>query len=602
MLLQLVEPGTTPDPHEERDEIAIGIDLGTTHSLVAITIEGHPYLLRDESGEARLPSVVHLLTSGDLSVEFSEKAASSLSSFKRLMGRSADETRTRTPHKVKGDERLVKLVLGERLLTPVDLSAEVLKALKARAERALGQPIRKAVITVPAYFEEAQRAATRDAAHLADLDVLRLLSEPTAAALSYGLEKGSRGTYLVYDLGGGTFDVSLLALHNEVFQVKATGGNTYLGGDDFDRLIADHWMSLEGGDFTALSFGDQKTLLSEARKAKETLSTQDFYRGEKSLGSDTLKMLSLPLIQKTLELAKGVLRDAKVMPEDLTGILLVGGSTRMPLVKEAVSNAFPCPLYDDLNPDEVVAMGAALQAHALTYGASQLLLDVTPLSLGIETMGGLIEKIIHRNAPIPCRKTQTFTTFEDGQTAMALHVVQGEREFAADCRSLARFEFHDIPPFPAGIARIEVTFALDVDGLLTVSAQEKTTGRTARLEVKPSFGLDPEEMARMIRQSQVFGREDMESRLLEQRRVEAARLLHDLESALCKDGDLLSLQEHQVLIHMAEELKQVKEQRDRVVLEKALKILHEKSLPFAERRMNRAIQQALQGKSLDEVA
>ncbi len=600
MLLQLVEPGTTPDPHETQDEIAVGIDLGTTHSLAAVTIDGRPRLLRDESGEARLPSIVHLLESGELSVDPPEKVVASAASFKRLMGRGADETRI--SHKIKENEALVKFVLGERALTPVELSAEVLKALKSRAEKALGQPVQKAVITVPAYFEEAQRSATRDAAHLAGLDVLRLLSEPTAAALAYGLEKGSRGTYLVYDLGGGTFDVSLLTLHNEVFQVKATGGNTHLGGDDFDRLIVDHWTVLEGRPFTTLSVEDQKTLLSEARRAKEMLSTQDVYNAQRCLDTQTLKTLIFPLIQETLALAEGVLRDAKIRPEELTGILLVGGSTRMPLIKEAVSKTFPCPLYDELNPDEVVAMGAALQAHALTYGASQLLLDVTPLSLGLETMGGLVEKIIHRNAPIPCRKTQTFTTFEEGQTAMALHVVQGEREFATNCRSLARFEFHDIPPFPAGIARIEVSFALDADGLLTVSAQEKTTGKTIRLEVKPSFGLNPEEMARMIRQSQAFGREDMEARLLEQKWVDAARLLHDLESALRKDRDLLTSQEHQTLMKAAEELKQAKDQKNRAVLEKALKALHEKSLPFAERRMNRAIQQALQGKSLEDVA
>lgn len=604
MLLQLVEPGLTLDPHETQDEIAIGIDLGTTHSLVAVTVDGQPHILRDEEGEGRLPSVVRLLTSGELSAENSDdEAAPSIRSFKRVMGRSAEDAlRQGVPYAITAGEGMVTFSLKDRQISPVALSAEVLKALKRRAENALGQAVQKAVITVPAYFEEAQRSATRDAARLAGLEVLRLLSEPTAAALAYGLERGVQGNYLVYDLGGGTFDVSLLTLHQDVFQVKATGGDTNLGGDDFDRAISEHWMACEGRSFSDLHLDEQRMLLLEARTAKERLSSAPLFSGKRSLKAADLKNLIHPMTEKTLTLAKGVLKDADVKPEDLKGVLLVGGSTRMPLVIEAVSNAFSCPLYHDLNPDEVVALGAALQAHALSYGASRLLLDVTPLSLGLETMGGLVEKIIYRNTPIPCHKTQTFTTYEDGQTAMTLHVVQGEREFAKDCRSLARFELRDLPPLPAGIARIDVTFSLDADGLLTVSARETTTGKETHIEVKPSYGLDHQQMTEMLLQSQAHGREDMEARLLEQKRVEAARLLLDLNSALQKDGDLVGKEELEALEKARENLKEAKGKGDRQALEGALEILHRLSLPFAERRMNRALREALQGKSLGEVA
>jgi molecular chaperone HscA len=623
MLLQIHEPGETPAPHDQDRGLAVGIDLGTTNSVVALAIADRAEVIRDEDGDGLLPSVVAYGADG--SVLVGEKAREQLlehpegvvSSIKRLMGRSAGDLKQlggALPYDI--DETtgigMVRLKIRGRRLTPVEISADILRAIKARAEARLGQAVDRAVVTVPAYFDDAARNATKDAAHLAGLEVLRLVNEPTAAALAYGLDHEVEGVYAVYDLGGGTFDISLLRLEKGVFQVLATGGDAALGGDDFDHLIAERCLAerKNAGIAETIDSSEAKNLLVTARRVKEALTDDDQAAWEIAIGGRitrhaltraAFEQLIAPLVKRTANLVRGVLEDADVEVGGVKGVVLVGGSTRVPLVRHAVADLFGREPLADIDPDEVVALGAALQAQALTQGGGALLLDVTPLSLGIETMGGIVEKVIPRNTPIPVGMAQDFTTYQDGQTGMLIHVLQGERETVDQCRSLGRFELKGIPPMTAGAARIRVTYAVDADGLLTVAAEEKTTGVKAHIEVKPSYGLSEDDMARMLRDSLENAREDMERRLLIEARVEAQRVLLALDAALAVDGALALPEERQTMEKAAQRLKAAIAGEDRDLINGLVEVLEKTGKPFAQRRIDRAINSALAGHRLDEI-
>ena len=623
-LLEIHEPGETPLPHAGEGTLAVGIDLGTTNSVVAISRDGMPAALHDELGKALVPSVVAYPAAGGVLVGDEARLLTArepknvVASIKRLMGRGAADLHTVAgvlPYEVEpgtGQTDMVKLRIGGKARSPVEISAEILKALRMRAEAALEKPVERAVITVPAYFDDAARTATRDAARVAGLEVLRLVNEPTAAALAYGLDKGSEGLYAVYDLGGGTFDFSLLRLEKGVFQVLATGGDTALGGDDFDRAIAERMLAERKKDGLAdvVDEGAVKAALALARVMKEQLSARDQTSGRLELAgvpsfhalarADFDAMIASG-VKRTLDIARNVLVDADMKVGEVNGVVLVGGSTRLPLVRAEVAAMIGKPPLTDIDPDEVVALGAALQAEALTGGSETLLLDVTPLSLGLETMGSLVEKVVPRNTPIPVQLAQEFTTYQDGQSAMAIHVVQGEREMVEDCRSLARFELAGIPPMVAGAARIRVTFAVDADGLLTVSAEERTTGVAQRIEVKPSYGLSHDDMADMLYDSLDNAEEDVARRLIAEARVEARRGLLALDAALEKDGALLTLEERGEIDAARTRLLAAIGAEDRDAITAAAEALETLSKPFAERRMDRGIREALSGMSVNDL-
>ncbi|MDP4677685.1 MAG: Fe-S protein assembly chaperone HscA [Burkholderiaceae bacterium] len=624
-LLQISEPGETSLPHQRR--LAVGIDLGTTNSLVAAVRSGTPEVLKDENNRLILPSVVVYEADGAISVgdidALSQSTRSIVSSVKRIMGRSLSDVRAiRLPFELQAEDEskgmpFIPTVQG--LQSPVEVSAEILKVLRRTAEKALADEIVGAVITVPAYFDDAQRQATKDAARLAGIHVFRLLNEPTAAALAYGLETGAEGTYVVFDLGGGTFDVSVLKLTKGVFEVVATGGDSQLGGDDFDRLLAQAWLSANGLSPDRLEHSQWRTLLGLARSSKEALLELDSDTKEISevfeLDAQTrltlaisrkgFASLTMELVERALAACRQTLQDARLNPSDVQGVVMVGGSSRLLNVRLAVRHLFGDCLKDTIDPDQVVALGAASQAHLLAGNAlasdGWLLLDVLALSLGIETMGGLAERILPRNTPIPVARAQEFTTFKDGQTSMAIHVVQGERETVADCRSLARFELKGIPPMVAGAARIRITFQVDADGLLQVSALETRSGVSAQIEVRPSYGLTDDEIASMLEQAVAHSREDMQQRAVREALLDLEQLLEAISAALEQDGDLLSAQERQALDNEVTQARKVCASQDREALVAASERLGGLADPFAERRMNRAVSQALTGQSIENL-
>ncbi|WP_343630506.1 Fe-S protein assembly chaperone HscA [Roseateles sp.] len=620
-LLQISEPGASPDPHQRR--IAVGIDLGTTHSLVAAMRHGVAECLPDDQGRVILPSAVRVMPEGRRQFGFDALAAqaedpeNTIVSVKRFMGRRVDDiaNRDKLPYRFEDTPGMLSLSTREGLKSPVEISAEILATLRQRAEDTFNDDLFGAVITVPAYFDDAQRQATKDAAQLAGLNVLRLINEPTAAAIAYGLDNGSEGLYAVYDLGGGTFDISLLRLTQGVFEVVATGGDAQLGGDDFDRLLAD-WALAQAG-LSISSAADKRRVLVAARQAKEGLTDNERVTLSAALDAGALNVevsraqfdeLALPLVNKTLTAVRRVLRDAKVAADEVQGTVMVGGSTRMPIVRRVVGELFGREVLTNLNPDEVVALGASVQANQLAGNSADgeiLLLDVIPLSLGLETMGGLVERIIERNATIPVAKAQDFTTFKDGQTALAVHVLQGERELVSECRSLARFELRGIPPMAAGAARIRVSFQVDADGLLSVSARELGSGVEAAVQVKPSYGLSDDQIANMLREGFASAESDMAARKLREARVEAERMILATQSALRADGDLLSDAERAEIAALQSDLLAKAQAEDAVAdadaIDAAVEALAKGTEAFAAARMNRGIQQALTGRSLDQI-
>ena len=619
-LLQISEPGQSPDPHQRR--IAVGIDLGTTHSLVAAVRHGAAECLPDAQGRAILPSVVRYAGEGRRQIGHDALAAqghdaeNTIASAKRLMGRTLADlgNAASLPYRLVDRPGMVGIETREGLKSPVEVSAEILASLRQRAEDTFDDALFGAVITVPAYFDDAQRQATKDAAKLAGLNVLRLINEPTAAAIAYGLDNASEGLYAIYDLGGGTFDISLLRLTRGVFEVVATGGDSALGGDDYDERLAQALLQRERAQpLSALSATDKRAWLQAARRAKEALSIHEDVELDVALTGQSLPLrasaaefhaATADLTQRTLTLMRKVLRDAQVAPADVNGVVLVGGSTRMPQARAAVAGFFGREPLTNLNPDEVVALGAAIQAHALAGNAPDselLLLDVIPLSLGLETMGGLVERIIERNTTIPAAQAQEFTTFKDGQTAMALHVVQGERELVSDCRSLARFELRGIPPMVAGAARVRVTFQVDADGLLNVSAREVSSGVEAAILVKPSYGLSDEQITTMLQESFATAETDMPLRALREAKVDAERMVLATRAALQADADLLEPGEREGIERLVAQTEQAAAGDERDAIEAATRALAEGTEHFAAERMNRGIRRALAGRSVEEV-
>lgn len=617
-LLQISEPGYSPDPHARR--IAVGIDLGTTHSLVAAVRSGVAECLPDDQGRVLLPSVVRYLPDNKRQIGYAAQAAQAedpqdtIASVKRFMGRGLADIagRGKLPYRFVDKPGMLALATRAGEKSPVEVSAEILATLRQRAEDTFMDDLYGAVITVPAYFDEAQRQATKDAAQLAGLNVLRLINEPTAAAIAYGLDNASEGLYAIYDLGGGTFDISILRLTRGVFEVVSTGGDSALGGDDYDRALAD-WLLAKAG-LHAESPAEKAAVKMAARAAKEQLSDAGQVtvavpvgggRATVTVTRPDFEAATKDLTARTLSAVRKALRDAKLTRDDVQGVVLVGGSTRMPQVRLAVGEFFGREPLTNLDPDEVVALGAAIQANQLAGNNPQgdlLLLDVIPLSLGIETMGGLVERIVPRNETIPTAKAQDFTTFKDGQTAMAIHVVQGERDLVADCRSLARFELRGIPPMVAGAARIRVTFTIDADGLLNVGARELTSGVEARVDVKPSYGLSDDEIARMLQESFSTAQQDIEARALTEAKVEAERMLLATQSALDADGELLDAEARaEIDALMAGARETAAQSQDARTVEAAVQALAKGTEAFAAMRMNEGIRKALSGKSVDAI-
>ena len=615
-LLQISEPGQSADPHQRR--IAVGIDLGTTHSLVAAVRHGMAECLPDEEGRVLLPSVVRYLAGGGRQIGHSavqlqeQDAANTIASAKRLMGRGRGDIAgaQQLPYALVDSEHggMVGIATADGIKSPVEVSADILAKLRQRAEDTFNEDLYGAVITVPAYFDDAQRQATKDAAQLAGLNLLRLINEPTAAAIAYGLDNASEGIYAVYDLGGGTFDISILRLTQGVFEVLATGGDSALGGDDYDAALA-QWVLAQQG-VQVQSAADKAAVRAAARACKEALSATEIVAFSAELVGASVQFnvrksdfeaVTAPLTARSMAAVRRTLRDAGLQPDEVQGVVMVGGSTRMPQVRQAVAQFFGREPLINLNPDEVVALGAAIQTNQLAGNNANgdlLLLDVIPLSLGIETMGGLVERIVSRNETIPTAKAQDFTTYKDGQTAMAIHVLQGERDLVQDCRSLARFELRGIPPMAAGAARIRVTFTIDADGLLNVSAKEQTSGVEARVDVKPSYGLSDEQIARMLQESFATAQQDIQARALAEARVEADRMLLATQSALDADGDLLSDDERTHIDALMQALRLQAAVADAPALEAATQALAKGTEAFAAQRMNRGIRKALAGQNV----